>query len=632
MIKLKEYNAYFLPILLILVLFFIEVKLTAQYTKSVDINGAYLIGKSSKIKTQECSGLALAENIITPWFINIKNTQKKHSFEYSVDSIKSIKTKLKISSLNSNLTNNFSNSRGNNPLIGVNFKGNIFNGGAPPDNTIAVSDNGNIVSVINCNIAYYNSNGVMLWTGSFWELFNDKSLTEIIYDPIIVYDSQADRFIMTAIHGFTASKSKLIIAFSKTSNPIDGWWIYQLSGNPLENNCWLDYPKLGVSNNEIFITANLFNDFGGFSESVIYQITKNNGYNGSNLNWKLWSDIDGSPITLIPASYGQKGNYGPGLYFVNQSPGSGNSVNVYEITNEINANPKLVKKKIFKRDYSPSGNALQLSSQVQLITSDCRIINAFYLDENIHYVFQSDYQASNYSGLNYNRLDLKTLINSSFEFGMIGEDYSYPSVASFSNSSVDKSVIFCFLNSSQKIFPEVKTVVFDGIGNWSNSAVVKSGDNFVNAFEIDNTVRWGDYTGICYKYNPTEPEVWLSGCYGSQQTLFGTKYNCFNTWIGQVKNSSLNTSIIETNNSQLLINPNPIIDLFTLDFDIKETSIVKIEITDINGKIIKGLFNGTIKNGNNQLSFNRNALNNGIYFINLFKNNTLLIHKKIIVF
>jgi hypothetical protein len=630
---LKKYNSYFHTISLIFVLFFKEIKLTAQYTKSIDINGSYLIGKSSEIKIQECSGLALPEKSITPWFVNIKNINKKHQFDHTIDSIKNLKTTLKINDLISETNNNTNNSStAYNPIKGTNFKGNIFNGGAPTDNTLAVSDSGIIVSIINCNIAYYNSKGNALWTGSFWELFNDNTLTEIIYDPIVIYDSEADRFIMTAIHGFTSSKSKLIIGFSKTNNPLDGWWIYQLTGNPLNNGCWLDYPKLGISNNEIFITGNLFGDLNGFSESIIYQISKNNGYNGINLNWKLWSNIDGSPITLIPASYGQKGNYGPGLYFINQNPGSGNSVNLYEITNEINANPILVKKTIFKRDYSTSGNAQQLGSQVELITSDCRIINAFYLDETIHYVFQSDYQSSNYSGINYNRLDLKTLTNVSFEYGNIGEDYAYPTIASFSKNSNDKTVIFCFLNSSPQKFPEVKTVIFDGEGKWSNSTLIKSGDNFVNAFEIDNYVRWGDYTGICYKYNPNEPEIWLSGCYGSQQTLFGTTYNCYNTWISQVYNGSLTARLNETySNSLFLVNPNPVIDLFTLDFETTSTNVVKIEITDLNGKTVKCLFNGTVKDGTNQLTFNRNALHNGVYFINVYYDNLIAIHKKIII-
>lgn len=289
------------------------------------------------------------------WLTHIKNINK-HSFHNAeADSLKVLKSAQKIKERQAIQTEasisdiNFSISAG--------FQGNVFNGGAPPDNTLAISNNGNIVSVINCNVAYYSSNGALQWLGSFWELFNDATLNEIIYDPIVMYDSQADRFVMIAIHGFTSETSKLIVSFSKSNNPLDGWWIYKLSGNPLNNLCWLDYPKLGISNNEVYVTGNLFSDISGFSEAVIYQISKYNGYNGSDLVWDVWSNISGDPNTLIPVSYGQQGNYGPGLYFLTQNPVSGNTVELYELTNEMNANPQLICTSIPKQAYSISGNA-----------------------------------------------------------------------------------------------------------------------------------------------------------------------------------------------------------------------------------------------------------------------------------
>ena len=314
------------------------------------------IATVSESKITECSGLVIPDMDNIPFLTNLKNLEKKHTFRADVDLIKKQKTISKKNNLDGLRINESNHSQATlNLTVATNFQGNVFNGGAPPDNTIAISNNGYIVSVINCNVAYFNSNGNQLWTGSFWELFNDPTLTELIYDPIVVYDSEADRFVMIAIHGFSSATSKLIVCFSKTNNPTDGWWIYKLTGNPLNNACWLDYPKLGISNNEIFVTGNLFNDITGYSESVIYQIGKSKGYSGTNLNWVLWSNIAGSPITIIPASYGQQGNYGPGLYFVSQSPVSGNSVDLYEITDSIGGNSQLTRNTIFKSDYETSG-------------------------------------------------------------------------------------------------------------------------------------------------------------------------------------------------------------------------------------------------------------------------------------
>jgi len=611
-------------------------QLNAQYLKTnqnrtgSDVKNA---AQLSSLKITECSGLSVPSFDEIPFLTNIKNLEKKHKYGSEIELIKAKKTASKLNnSITRKSNDNYSTNISQNFSVATNFQGNIFNGGAPPDNTIAIANNGNIVSVINCNVAYYNNNGKQLWTGSFWELYNDPTLTELIYDPIVLYDSQADRFVMIALHGFTSKTSKLIVSFSKTNNPKDGWWIYKLSGNPLNNSCWLDYPKLGVSNTEIFVTGNLFNDNTGFSESVIYQIGKNNGYTGVNLNWSIWSNISGSPITIIPASYGQQGNYGPGLYFINQSPGRGNSVELFEITDSINGNPQLTRNTIFKSDYEPSGNALQSGSSVELITGDCRILNAFYLDGIIHYVFQSDYQNSNYTGINYNRLNVSTLTNLSYAFGEIGFDCAYPTVASYASSATDKTVIFCYLRSGASIFPETRAIVFDNNQTWSNSILVKSGVNFVDAFQYDNTVRWGDYTGIAFKYNPTNPEVWVSGCYGSSQNLFNTNYNCFNNWIAQITDIKTNTTEYNSiNNNDIKLFPNPAIDLFNLEFNVTINGNVKIDITDLTGKVLSTLFNGNLKAGKNSLTFNKNALLSGTYIITIKTSNVTLLSKKLII-
>lgn len=591
------------------------------------------IANRSELQTAFCSGSVIPNYENIPLLTNIKNLSSKHKFTKEIELLKQQKTQNKLAdNLQGESSRHSAENAASAPPLAKNFKGNAFNGGAPPDNTIAIADNGNMVSVINCNLAYYNSTGTQLWTGSFWELFNDASLTELIYDPIVLYDSQSDRFVMIAIHGFTSAKSKLIISFSKTNNPLDGWWIYKLSGNPLNNSCWLDYPKLGISNNEIFVTGNLFNDLTGYSQSIIFQIEKSNGFAGSALNWIIWSNVQGAPLNIIPVSYGQKGNYGPGLYFVTQSPASGTAVDLYEVNNTITSNPQLTRNTINKSGYSTSANALQSGTSVELITGDCRIMNAFYLDGIIHYVFQEDYLNTNFTGINYNRLNVNTLSNQSFVYGQVGFDCAYPTLASFGNTASDKSVLLCFLRSGSSIFPETRVIACDDNGVWTNSTLVKAGNNYVDAFETDNTVRWGDYTGICYRYNPVKPEVWVSGCYGANQNLFTTNYNCFNTWIGQIT-ETLTNGISEGRSAATdpLIYPNPAIDFFSLEFENLQLANGVIEITDASGKLFLTLFKGQLKAGKKLLTFNQLAIKSGVYTITITVDNKVVKAKKLII-
>jgi hypothetical protein len=150
--------------------------------------------------------------------------------------------------------------------------------------------------------------------------------------------------------------------------------------------------------------------------------------------------------------------------------------------------------------------------------------------------------------------------------------------------------------------------------------VVKRGNNFVDAFAFEGFVRWGDYSGITYKKNLTTPEVWLSGCYGSTQTLFSTNYKCFETWIAQITDSDITTSVEETqynNLNGIKVYPNPITDIFKIEFNVQDFTNVSINVYDVSGKSVVVLFNGNLKKGLNLFSFNKSALEKGIYMLSV---------------
>jgi hypothetical protein len=321
---------------------------------------------------------------------------------------------------------------------------------------------------------------------------------------------------MILLHGSTASTSKVIICFSKSNNPQNGWWTYKITGNPLNNNCWFDYPSVGVSNNEIYVTGNLFVTNGSFNQSIVYQIPKAAGYAGNNLNWQYWANLSSTPYTatsLVPASYGFQGNYGPGIYFVSSRSSGDNRIRLWDLTNDMGNNPQMNSYTINTTSYSPSADAAQLGSTDKLDNGDCRIQNAFYLNGIVHFVFHSDV-GSGWNGINYNRLTVSNATNLSSTFGLVGSyDYSYPAVAPFSTSLSDKSVMIAFLRSSASIYPQVRVINCDNNLQWSSSTLVKSGETFVNFLSGDE--RWGDYTGISRRHNSSTPKIWLAGCYGA---------------------------------------------------------------------------------------------------------------------
>ncbi len=510
------------------------------------------------------------------------------------------------------------------PVVGTNFLGNVNAGYSPLDNSIAISDGGIIVSVANATLEIDDILGNNLYYNDISTFFNDASITNTC-DPVVLYDKIADRFIFFFQEcAGIAANSYLCICFSKTNNPATGgWWKYKLTGNPLNDNSWFDYPKMAISSNELYITGNLFFEAGGYNQSLLYQIQKAAGYAGGNLNWQYWNNIAGSPFTLLPVGSGQDLLFGPGCYLVSTSSSGASDISLYELTDDLTAsNEQLNYYSVPTTAYSPAGNSYQLGTSCLLDNGDCRSLSGFYLNGIIHFVFHSDI-GNGWNGINYNRLNVGSQTNQSSMFGLSGTyDYSYPSVSSFTTNIADKSVMIGFGRAGSSIYPEVRVINCDDGMNWSNSTLVKS-SSF--ACQTSSTVeRWGDYTGTARKHNSINPSIWMSG-------MFGNSSNSWDTWVAEIHDNSI-TGIKEINNkNSLKVFPNPVLESFTIDFSLSENTNLEIGIFDISGKMVKELYNGKGVQGENVFSFNKANLSPGTYFLIIKNNLNTIKNEKIII-
>ncbi|NQV01106.1 MAG: T9SS type A sorting domain-containing protein [Bacteroidia bacterium] len=581
----------------------------------------------SEIQTQPLSGEIMAGQPATEWHKHLISFEKKHTLPPEIIAEKLRKTKEKLAQSNQVYPDEVQlKGVTDNPTIGASFEGNWFDQTTPPDNSMAISNGGYIVSVTNSHIEYFNTDGTRLFTSSFDDLFGDPSFTSLIYDPVVIYDSQADRFFMVVLHGSNSSVSKVVTCFSKSNNPQDGWWFYKLTGDPLGASNWFDYPKIGFSTNEVYVTGNLFTDNDQFSQAVLFQITKAGGYAGSNLTWQYWYNIPESPFTLVPASYGQQGGYGTGIYLVSThaTVGTSDHVRLYDLTDDISGSPQLKAYNI-NANFNLAGDAPQKGTSILLDNGDNRALSAFYLEGIVHFVFHSEYE-NNYNGLNYNRLTVSSLTNWSTIFGLDGSDYSYPSVASFGNSETDKSVMICLLRVNETIYPQVRVVYVDDAGTWSGSTLVKEGTTYVDVYASQGVARWGDYSGISRKNNASKPDVWLSGCFGT----FRLNEHAFDTWIAQINGVAI--GIAEPANAHpVRIYPNPVYDIMNVEFTLEGRSNIEIAVIDQQGKVVKLLLQDTTPGGRKAFSFNKGALPSGIYFLKVSSSNNIIRYEKFIV-
>ena len=603
----------------------------AQSKKAIIPMTTKVIGQASKSPEY----IAAVAREIKPLSVDLKwkpllnNRCIKHHSEndLKLEQIKNQKMLLKQNvKLKATDTENITSTEAVSPVVGSNFLGNTNTGNSPMDNSVAISNGGKIISVANNSIEFYNTDGTMTFSNTINGFFNDPQITNVC-DPVVIYDSGEDKFIFFAQEcSGNSSNSNILICFSQTNDPNGNWWNYKLTGNPFNNYTWFDYPKIAVSNNELYITGNSFNNSNIFQEALFYQIEKNNGYTGGNLHWQFWNYISSNPFTLLPVSSGQQSNYGPGCYLIATDNSGSSTIDLYDLTDDMSASNETINHySISTTAYSPAADGNQSGTLTQLDNGDCRALSGFYQNGIIHFVFHSDYE-NGYNGINYNRLDVSALSNTSSNFGLSGYEYSYPSVASFASTTTDKSVMIGFGRTGSNIYPEIRVVNCDNNMTWGSSILVKAGSGYADYTASGGSAeRWGDYTGMCRKHNNSAPTVWMNG-------MFGTTSNNWETWVAEITGTGTNTSIAnDTQSNNFKLYPNPIYQEFNTEFELATNSKISIDIFDIQGKLVIRLFNGNANSGKNQFTFNKSNLETGTYFLNISTNNKTFKNEKIII-
>ena len=166
-------------------------------------------------------------------------------------------------------------------------------------------------------------------------------------------------------------------------------------------------------------------------------------------------------------------------------------------------------------------------------------------------------------------------------------------------------------------------VSVDDVMNFSSSISVKPGEDFVNlagsSFE-----RWGDYTGIARKHNAATRTVWMAACYGNTS-------NSWTTHIAEIGGTGTNVEEVEQPLTETKVYPNPIIDMFHLEFELDVRTMLDIRIYDIQGREVKQLYYGKGKPGTNRFFFNKAALEAGTYIIKISDEKNEYVNQKIVV-
>jgi hypothetical protein len=201
----------------------------------------------------------------------------------------------------------------------------------PPDVAGAVGKS-QFVSVSNDVFEVRSKGGTLLQTKSLNGLFGYS--TESMFDPRVQYDEEYQRWIVTADAFEEPSGTVQIfgIAVSKTNSATGSWYIYFLNTNGFTGNGSLyDYPMLGMTQDALLFTANIFTS-NGFAGSDLFSVAKARVYNGFGFGVPVFTGLTGTMQTAHQLLTDQNGY----AWF---AAAPGNSGTIQMVAESFPANP-----------------------------------------------------------------------------------------------------------------------------------------------------------------------------------------------------------------------------------------------------------------------------------------------------
>ena len=144
---------------------------------------------------------------------------------------------------------NFKNSDGNlQRTLNQSFDGMGYTNVNPPDPCTDVGPN-HVIQMINAGggavFSVWDRSGNLLQGQTFFDSFTG---VPGFGDPIVLYDEQADRWIMTE---FASAGNTLVFAVSETPDPLGAWFVYSYNTPNFP-----DYPKYAMWPNAYVVTTN----------------------------------------------------------------------------------------------------------------------------------------------------------------------------------------------------------------------------------------------------------------------------------------------------------------------------------------------------------------------------------------
>ena len=378
------------------------------------------------------------------------------------------------------------------------IKTNNFNGHSetqglfPPDTHGAIGIN-HFVEVTNSHFDVFSkaSPPALVKSVTLATFFNYTA--ETLFDPRVVFDQTWQRWIVTA-DAFPESTTvqRLFIGISKTSDPTGPFFIYNIDVDFFNNNDFYDFPQLGIDQDAVLFTANIFSAAGGFRGADFFSIAKARLYNGLSFSVPIFT---GLAATLAPPIVLDQN----ASTFLIAAPPSGTTLTKFTATNTSHpSSTRLVQSTVTVPSYGVPPDAHQSGTSQVLDTSDSRFVNASTQNGTdlwqTHTIALGPYPAPKFYRLN---TSANTVRQSGFYFASHTSDDFNASITA--NAAGNCFVTWTSTDASIGVNAQVRLS-----GKLSADAQITAGTagftsptfltgNFDPRF---GTQRWGDYSAV----------------------------------------------------------------------------------------------------------------------------------------
>ena len=418
----------------------------------------------------------------------------------------------------------------------------------PPD-PMGAAGRDRVVAVVNTMIEARDKEGTLLWRDSLRDFFAPLSPTTPTFDPKIVYDHYADRFVVVTLEvvlGSTTAPtnpgnvSRILLAVSKRHNPATPtaahWYYHAIDAKttitfnapgPTPFDTWADYPGFELDEEAVYVTANMFTHFGGgagYGGVRLWIVHKAGFYSGGAAVATKHDPYAGGGIatTTMPAlvfgdKHGDPGA-GPGIgtYLVSYSglsDGVDEYVQVVRVDNPTTA-PTFTQEFVLLGNIETSFPALPDAPQpfetgctAPIEVNDRRALDAVWRDGSLWMVMTIRPNSGpdvNQTTAYWVRLDTSAVpgpITTADQGGIGGEDIAPGTFTYYPSVMVNRkgSAGFGFSASAPTVFAGAYATGRGSAalpGTVEPSALIKAGEACYFRMFSGTRNRWGDYSGI----------------------------------------------------------------------------------------------------------------------------------------